>query len=141
MVVLEDEKQVIVNFIISSIDVFKSQKDRFNSIGIYCCPWAGWISSSFNIDKSIADTLHNCPDFDVVEFDFLELKHWEEEYERETPTYIFEGKTINLNYELGDEVLNALFFKFLSTIALEIKNAVKEELLLQMLDSKFYRVF
>jgi hypothetical protein len=140
MITLEDEKELIMNFIVNSIQEFKTQKGEFNSIGIYCCPWAGWITSSFNFQKSLSDTFNNCPDFDFVGFRFLELPKWEEEYEGDAPTYQFKGNTITYNYELGDEVLNELFFIFLSTILLEVKSKLKEDILLQMLDSKFYKV-
>jgi len=79
MIILEDEQGLITNFITDSIEDFRTQKGKFNSVGIYCCPWAGWISTSFNIVKSISDTSYNCPDFEIVGFKFLELDRWSEE--------------------------------------------------------------
>jgi len=141
MIILEDEQEKIIDFITDSIETFKIQKGKFNSIGIYCCPWAGWISTSFNIVKSIPDTSYNCPDFEIVEFKLLELEKWSEEYEKETPTYIFEGKTTVFNFDLGDEAINEVFFKFLSSTILNLKKDIKVNVLLQMLDSKFLKVF
>jgi hypothetical protein len=74
MIILEDEQEIIIDFITDSIKDFRTQQGKFNSIGIYCCPWAGWISTSFNVEKSIHDTSYNCPDFDIVGFKYLELE-------------------------------------------------------------------
>lgn len=141
MIILEDEKLTLINFIVDSIEAFKTQKGNFNSIGIYCCPWSGWISISFNVDKSIEDASYNCPDFDFVEFDLLEPNKWRQEYESEAPTYKFGTKTVVFNWDLGDEVINEIVFEFLSTIIITLKNTIKVDILLQMLDSKFYKVF
>ena len=141
MIILEDEQGLITNFITDSIEDFRTQKGKFNSVGIYCCPWAGWISTSFNIVKSISDTSYNCPDFEIVGFKFLELDRWSEEQEKKTPTYIFEGKTTVFNFDLGDEAINEVFFKFLSSTIVNLKNDIQVDVLLQMLDSKFFKVF
>ncbi len=141
MIVLEDEKEVIKNFIIDSIETFKVQNGEFTSIGIYGCPWAGWISLNFNTKRSLSDTEFSCPDFDIVEFDLLELEVWQTEYESNSPEYIFENKLLALDSGSGDEALNNLFFKFLSTIVLKIKNDYKEDILLQMLDSQCRAIF
>jgi hypothetical protein len=135
MIVLEDEKESIKTFIINSIEEFKTQVGKFTSIGIYACPWAGWMSVNFNTEKSLSDTEFNCPNFDVVEYRLLELDGWQDEYENGNPKYMFEGKIIAYDYDLGDELLNGLFFKFVSSIVLTIKKDYKENILLQMLDS------
>jgi len=141
MIILEDEQDLITNFITDSIEDFKTQKGKFNSVGIYCCSWAGWLSLSFNIVNTISDTSFNCPDFEIVEFNLLELGKWSKEYEKEAPTYIFEGKTTVFNFDLGDEAINEVFFKFLSSIILNLKNDIQVDVLLQMLDSEFFKVF
>ena len=135
MIVLENEKEIIKNFIVDSIEAFKTQYGKLTSIGIYGCPWAGWISLNFNTEKSLSDTEFNCPDFDIVQYTFLDLERWQDEYESGTPEYMFKDKIMELDYNLGDEALNGLFFKFLSSIVLELKGIYKEDILLQMLDS------
>jgi hypothetical protein len=140
MITLEDSKEKITNFIIDSIEAFKIQNGKFTSIGVYCCPWMGWISMCFNVDKALSATGYNCPDFDVVEFKILGLDSWEEEYENGSPAYKLNDQTIELNIDSGDEVLNELVFKFLSNIILRIKDTYNEHILLQMLDSKFLTI-
>jgi hypothetical protein len=140
MIDLENSEENIRKFIVDSIESFKIQNGKFTSIGVYCCPWMGWISMCFNVDKPLSATGYNCPDFDVVEFEILELDNWEEEYENGHPTYKLNDKKIELNVDSGDEVLNELVFKFLSNIILKIKNIYQEHILLQMLDSKFHTV-
>ncbi len=95
MIELDKYSNFIENFIQDSIGRFKSDnKGEPKSIGIYCCPWAGWLTTNFNIHKTLNETNNNCPDFEFVEFDFLELDGWQEEYESENPTYRIKGLTI-----------------------------------------------
>ena len=140
MIVLEDSKEGITKFIIDSIETFKIQNGKFNSIGVYCCPWMGWISMCFNVNKSLSDTKYNCSDFDFVEFELFELDGWEEEYENEISVYKLNDRIIEIPFGSGDEVLNELIFKFLSNIILRIKDLYSEHILLQMLDSKFHTI-
>lgn len=42
----------IEKFIQNSIEKFQMEKGNPNSIGIYCCPWAGWLITNFNIDNT-----------------------------------------------------------------------------------------
>ena len=43
------------------MDEIQEENKRPNSIGIYCSPWSGWLTTNFNISKNIAETENNCP--------------------------------------------------------------------------------
>lgn len=135
MIDLNKNKQEIIDFLNSSIDRFLKNNEKPNSIGVYCCPWAGWITTNFNISKNIAETENNCPDFEFVEFDFLELSKWEDEYETDTPEYKLDGSIIQHDHNLRDESLNQLIFEYLKPIVIEFKMKHDFDFLLQMLDS------
>ena len=127
----------IEEFIQNSIRNFKTENNSPSSIGIYCCPWAGWLTVNFNINKTISDTSNNCPDFEFVAFDFLELPELSDENEKETSIFLLKNKDITINKDLGDEGLNEVLFEFLNPIATRIKNKNNLETLIQMLDSTF----
>ena len=141
MVILDNYQNQIENFILTSVDKFKSENGQPSSIGIYCCPWAGWVTTNFNLKKTIEETKNNCPDFEFVEFDFLELTKWQEEYETELPTYKISEIVIKHNHDSGDEKLNELFFDFFGPISINLKRLIQAEILLRMLDSKYAKVF
>ena len=135
MVDLNKKTKDIKEFFNSSINRFQEENRRPSAIGIYCCPWSGWITINFNITKKIVDTENNCPDFEFVEFDFMELAEWKSEYETDNPKYKLDGLTIQHNHDLGDENLNELIFDYLKPIVIELKNNYDSDFLLQMLDS------
>jgi hypothetical protein len=60
---LDNDIKIIEDFIQNSIEKFKIENGNPNSIGIYCCPWAGWLTTNFNLDKTLKETENNCPDF------------------------------------------------------------------------------
>lgn len=125
----------IKEFLETSIHRFQLENQMPNSIGIYSCPRAGWITTNFNIKRSLSDTENNCPDFEFVEFDFFELPEWEEEYEKDAPEFKLNNEIKYHDHDLGDEHFNELIFNFLKPIAIELKENYKTALLLQMLDS------
>lgn len=135
MINLNIYTQEIKDFLTSSIERFQKENERPNSIGVYCCPWSGWLTTNFNINKDITETENNCPDFEVVEFNFLELSKWEEEYESDNPKYKLDGSIRQHNHDLGDESLNQLIFEYLKPIVMELKKKHNFDFLLQMLDS------
>jgi hypothetical protein len=141
MVRLENDIEIITNFILDSIEKFKNHNGEFTSLGIYCCPTYNWITTCFNIDRSLEDAFYNCPDFEFVEFTLLELERWEREYEMKTPAFKFENSLFIANAGMGDEALNQFIFEFLSSVITSIKSEVKKEILLQMLDSEYNKVF
>lgn len=141
MVNLDTHTATIEEFVQTSIDKFKTDNETPSSIGVYCCPWAGWLTTNFNIDKTLADTDNNCPDFEFVEFDILELEGWQEEYESENPTYDLSGVITKHQPDDGDEKLNELIFNFLKPIIAKLKANNKGDFLLQMLDSNCVSVF
>lgn len=140
MVILNNYLTQIENFILNSIEKFTSENKQPTSIGIYCCPWAGWLTTNFNISTTIEETENNCPDFEFVEFDILALDKWQEEYENDLPTFKISETTLTHNHDLGDEKLNELVFRFLEPIAIKIKLKFQKEILLQMLDSNCIKV-
>ena len=125
----------IKEFLNSSIDRFQSENKKPNSIGIYCCPWSGWISINFNVNKKLTETEKNCPDFEYVEFDLLEMSEWENEYETDNPEFKINGSIKTHNHDLGDENFNQLIFDYLKPIVIELKENYQSDFLLQMLDS------
>ena len=94
MVNLTRDTEKIKEFLKSSINRFQEEKDKPNSVGIYCCAWSGWITTNFNVNKNITETENNCPDFEFVEFDFFELPEWQNEYEADKPEYM--GDLLNI---------------------------------------------
>jgi len=135
MVGLNKDTEKIKTFLTSSITRFQAENEEPTSVGIYCCPWSGWMTTNFNITKKIEDTKNNCPDFDFVEFDFMELVAWENEYETDHPTFKLNGSIIIHNHNLGDENLNQLIFEYLKPILIALKNNHNTNFLLQLLDS------
>lgn len=135
MIDLNHSDNRIKDFINSSITKFKEEHKDRNSIGIYCCPWSGWLTTNYNLTQKIEETENNCPDFEYVEFDFLELKDWEMEYEKDKPEFKLNNEIKIHDHELGDERFNQLIFNYLKPIILEIKAKHKFIFLLQMLDS------
>lgn len=140
MIELNDFRSTIDDFIDRSIKDFKKEHGDPSSIGIYCCPWAGWLTVNLNKEKSIADTKENCPDFEFVEYDFLDLEGWQDEYEKDEPHFLLKGVDQKHNHDLGDEVLNRIVFDYLKPMAKEIKEREETEVLLQMLDSQVVEV-
>lgn len=135
MIDLDENKKEIRGFITNSISRFKSENEEPNSIGIYCCPWSGWITTNFNINKTIEETENNCPDFEFVEYDFLELTEWQDEYETDNPQFKL-NDSINIHdHDLGDENFNQLIFDYLKPLVIDLKESYEFDFLLQMLDS------
>ena len=137
---LNEDTQLIEDFLQRSIDKFTVEKGIPNSVGIYCCPWSGWLTTNFNLDKSILEFHSNCPDFQYSEFDLLELSDWQEEYEQESPLFIINGIKFKHDHNLGDEGLNELIFNFLKPVVTGIKHNNRSEFLLQLLDSNFFAI-
>jgi hypothetical protein len=137
MINLNRNTKQIEEFIQNSIEKFQSENGIPTSIGIYCCPWAGWLTTNFNLDKKLNETEYNCPDFQFVEFDLLELSEWQEEYENEMPKFEIGGQTIEHNHDFSDEKLNELIFNYLKPIIRRLKEKENSVFLLQMLDSSF----
>jgi len=136
MIDLNENTENIKKFLSTSINRFQSENEKPNSIGIYCCPWSGWITTNFNVNTKLTETENNCPDFDYVEYDFMEIPEWQEEYENDKPEFKVNGSIINHNHDLGDENINELIFEYLKPIVSELKNNYNSDFLLQMLDSR-----
>lgn len=140
MVILDNYTSQIDGFILESVRKFKIEQGNPNSVGIYCCPWSGWLTTNFNVKKSLKETNHNCPDFEFVEFDLLDFPEWQEEYETNEPKYQLGDEVIQFNHEQGDEELNTIFFSFLLPIVTETRTKIKKKILLQFLDSNCYKI-
>jgi len=123
----------------SSINKFQIQNGKPSAIGVYCCPWAGWLTTNFNKDKTLEETVTNCPDFEFVAYDFLELTGWQNQYDGSSITYQFNGEDFVYNEDQSDEKLNEKVFNFLTPIVLKIKAKQTSEILLQMLDSEYVK--
>ena len=140
MVKLDNSKDMIKEFIVKSTQRFSIENEHPNSIGIYCCPWSGWITTNFNINRSLSQTENNCPDFEFVEYDYLELQEWQNEYEKDKPTFKLDNELKYHNHNLGDELFNRMIFEYLKPVVLELKDKFKSDLLLQMLDSEIAEI-
>jgi hypothetical protein len=141
MINLAKNVKQIEEFIQNSIETFKIENGNPTSIGIYCCPWAGWLTTNFNLEKQLKETENNCPNFEFVEFDFLELTEWKEEYENDKPVFEINSVLIKHNHNIGDEKLNELIFSYLEPIIKRLKEKNNSIFLLQMLDSSFVEVY
>lgn len=141
MLNLNTNKKSIEDFIQTSIDRFVKENQLPNSVGIYCCPWAGWLSTNFNAKRTIKEVENNCPDFEYVQFGCLALPKWEEEYETDNPQYKLGDSIIQHDHDSGDESLNQLIFEYLKPIVIELKLKYDFDFLLQMLDSDKVEVF
>ena len=140
MLVLERNNQKINEFVRLSISRFEAENGKPLLVGIYCCPWAGWITTNFNLTKEIIDTNHYCPDFEYVEYDILELPEWVNEYETDFPEFALNGDLIKHDHDLGDENLNRLMFHFLKSIMVKLKSNYEAPFILQMVDSEMIEV-
>lgn len=141
MVVLDNYKEKISDFIFESVDKFTVQHGDPSSVGIYCCPWSGWVSVNFNRSKSFEETNQNCPDFEYVEYELLDFPEWEDEYNGDKPMYQTGDKIIQVSHEEGGEELNRIFFSFLFPIIAGVKTRINKKVLLQFLDSNCIRIF
>ena len=138
MVFLDKYKDKIEGFILEAIQKFTTQHGNPNSIGIYCCPWSGWVTMNFNVIKSLEETKNNCPDFEFVEFDVLDFQEWQDEYESDSPEYQTGNKVLHPDPDEGDEGVNKIFFSYLLSIVTNTK--LKSKILLQFLDSSYLKV-
>lgn len=141
MLNFNDYENRIKSFILFSTQRFREENGECNSLGIYCCSWAGWIATCFNVSRTLESTEYSCPDFEYFRYDVLELNQWQEEYVTGEPRYKLNGAIIDYGKRQGDEVLNQFVFEFLSPIISKVKSSVGEPVLLQLLDSTYVKVF
>lgn len=134
---LNDIQNQVEEFLEECIRRFRDEYKTINSIGIYCCPWAGWLSSNLNINKTIEETQSNCPDFEFVEFGLLELPMLSKENDKENASFVLNKQYLTVEKKNGDEGLNKIVFEFLKPIGQKIKFEQNIKVLLQMLDSKY----
>lgn len=143
MIKLTDFSDKIINETRLIISKYLSEHKELNSVGIYSCPWSGWISLCFNKNKTIEDTGNNCPDFEFVEYGIIQIPEWEEEYNSEKiEIKKNNSKIFKLDLEKeGDDAFNKIFFDYLKKIAKEeLHLEYKGKILIQMLDSKYWEV-
>lgn len=141
MIQLENETEKILQFIQNGITAFETTHGKAGSMGLYCCPWSGWLSLCFNKTRTIAETQQNCPDFEFVEFAMLDRSAWADEYESDNMSFRFENAELVRDETFGDEQLNRFVFNYLETLLPEIQKTFAAPVLLQMLDSGCCKVF
>lgn len=134
---LNEDIPLIERFAHDTIGKFIETQGVPSSIGFYCCPWSGWLTINFNLDRTLEKAKHNCPDFQVLDFGILDLPDWEAEYNKEYPVFMVDGIETKFNHYLGDEKFNELIFNFLKPIITKLKDKYKASFLLQSLDSSF----
>jgi hypothetical protein len=138
MIRLESYESLIVNFIQEKTEEFEKEHGKPSTIGIYCCPWAGWLTVNYNTKGSLGSSILNCPDFEYVEYDMLELDEWSEEYVSDEPKFSnLDKNLITIDREQGDEIFNEIMFKYLNELIIRSNLKEKSRIFLQMLDSKY----
>lgn len=140
MLELKNDINNIQQFIIAGLEKFTSEVNGPSVMGVYCCPWSGWISLNFNISRSLNGEDYNCLDFEFVEFDIIEFNNWQEEYDSFEGVWVDENSKIyNFNLDDGDEGLNGFFYRFLKDLLINLNKEYKlPSTVLQFLDSKFH---
>lgn len=139
MVNLKEDSENINQFIISGFERFSNEVQRPTMMGVYCCPWSGWITLNFNITYNLNEAFYSCPDFEFVEYEIIEFKHWEEECESMAGIWSDNKlETYQFNINDGDEGINKFFFFYLKNLIINLNQQYKlPAVLIQMLDSKF----
>jgi hypothetical protein len=138
MINLKSDFEVIQAFILDGVSHFINEKGQPESIGVYSSPNNGWVSLNFNLDSSIEATGYNCPDFEFVEYSFLEFGSWEREYHSDTIEIItVSGSKYVLPEIFEDEAFKKPFFDAFVESVKQISPQLKpSELLVQILDSR-----
>ena len=136
---LDKYTKSIKEFIVKVICDFEKKYGAPQSIGIYSCPWSGWISMNFNLTKQLEEVYYNCPDFEFVEYDLIDFSEWSEKYEMSIDSSLiiqFDNEIHSINPETqGDETLNQIFFQYLKRVVRGIDFNKNYKIVLQMLDS------
>ncbi|MBT8409965.1 MAG: hypothetical protein KJN93_10100 [Alphaproteobacteria bacterium] len=106
-------------FLVDGIGAFASDHrgTPVRQIGIYSCPWSGWVALCF--DSTRQDSL-SCPDMAYFEEAVLELPHWRTLYEDEDRFTVIGQNSSHGIYdvdETGDEGLNEPVFHLLCAMA------------------------
>jgi len=137
MVELKNDIEKINQFIIAGLEKFTEEVSIPSVMGIYCCPWMGWISLNFNITHSLNEEDYYCPDFEFVEFDIIDFDNWQEEYESFERIFVDDrSETYHSNLGDSDEDLNSFFFPFLKNLIINLSERHKlPSTILQFLDS------
>lgn len=118
MIKLSEYADPIEDFLVKGIRSYISANEKPRSIGIYCCPWSGWISLNFDRIQEFPE-VENCPDYTDPEHDILDFREWSEEYEKsDVPSILTPmGETLEIDVEdAGDEAFNRPFFDFLEAM-------------------------
>ena len=122
MITLKNFKPRIVAFIDAGLARFTSEHPTENptTIGIYSCPWSGWVSLCINVGDTDDTHKRNCPDFKFVGYAIVQLPEWEEEYFSDAQeVQVSESHIVSPSADEGDEGYNKPFFDFLTEIAKE----------------------
>jgi|GEM_PF-1481543 len=142
MIDIRKDISKIKAFIKSGIMDFEKSKGTPSAVGVYSCPEYGWVSLNFNKVKTIEEASSNCPDFEFVEEDLIDIPTWRIEYEMEEEVVRIinsRGREISFLIEdLGDENFNEPVFEALVEIVIELKyefESYQNRYLVQILDS------
>ena len=138
MIDLRKDIKKIKSFIEKGTDLLTKTNQEPKVVGIYSSPNYGWISLNFNSTKALEDSSLNCPDFEFVEFNLLELPDWETEYENSKPQITnSKGNIISMSEYFGDGEYKAPFYELLIEIAAKLSNTNESfQYFVQMLDSE-----
>lgn len=142
MLNLQDFPKLIETNTIEVINAFTHENGDFNSLGIYCCPWSGWISYSFNKIRLLEETEFNCPDFEYVEFKFMNIPKWLEIYENNGQIKLINDSVVEVSKLNGDDEFNKIFFDFLIDLVSNSERFKKYrgKIFIQMLDSAYSKI-
>lgn len=146
-------------FINKSVEEFRANVGEPKWVGVYCCPRSGWVMVCFDTRSCIDETRLNLPDFEYVDYSFMEFHIWNQENERlgellyndidnglQDAVYDLltdhTGKTITVTGEFGDDDFEEPFFRMLRTVILKVKCGIgKYNFVVQLLDSKYFEKF
>lgn len=106
-------------FLVEGIGAFASDHPDtpVRQIGVYSCPWAGWIALCF--DSARQDSL-SCPDMAYFEEAVLDQPRWRTLYEDEDRFTVIGQDSSHSIYDVddtGDEGLNGPVFHLLCAVA------------------------
>jgi hypothetical protein len=134
---IKNDSENIKQFIVVGLERFSKEVRKPVMMGIYCCPWSGWITLNFNISYKFNKESYYCPDFEFVEYNMLEFKHWEKEYLASEGIWTDDTlKVYHTNHDKGDDGLNKFFFDYLKDLIVTLNEKYKlPPTLLEFLDS------
>ena len=139
MLDLQQDIVLIDEYLRASIAKFQSNVGEPTWVGIYSCPWSGWVSLHFDTSKNLDSNSQYCLGLSYSNDPELEFIAWRNTYSPPIDTdnankekniihdrYIslidHTGNLISLDRDLGDTEFEYPFFRMFVTAANKIKH-------------------